>query len=82
MNPHLLRGKLQVWHRRVYNQFVENCKHIPITKIRHELSNMKRSWQVAKILVNSSGWAIEDMDDILNKLLERKCLFLWCLEEI
>lgn len=36
---------------------------------------MKWSWQVAKILVNSCGWDIEDMGDTLNKLLERKCLF-------
>ena len=51
-NPHLLRGKPQVWHTKIYDQ---NSEHITITKIRDKLSNMKRSWQAARILVNSSG---------------------------
>ena len=81
-NPHLLRGKPQVWHTKIYDQFFQNSEHITITKIRDKLSNMKRSWQAARILMNSSGWGVEDMYDTVNKLLERKCPFFWRLEEI
>ena len=73
-NPHLLHGKPQVWHTKIYDQFFQNSEHITITKIRNKLSNMKRSWQAARILVNSSGWGVEDTDDTVNKLLQMHVL--------
>lgn len=33
-------------------------------------------------MVNSSGWGVEDPDDTINKLLERKCPCFWRLEEL
>ena len=85
-NPQDLKGKQIAWHKDVKDQVFSEPgdEHITVKKITEKASNMKRRWKEAKAMAELSGWGVrlEDNEQTINDVLERKCAFYWRLDGI
>ena len=43
---------------------------------------MKRSWQAARAMADNSGWGVENQDESIQEVLERKCPFYTRLDRL
>ena len=79
-----LKGKQIAWHKDVKDQVFADDEHIMVKKITEKANNMKRRWKEAKTMLELSGWGVrlEDNEQSINDVLDRKCAFFWRLDEI
>ena len=78
----LLQGKKHIWHQEVHIQVFSDYEHITVKKIKEKANNMKRSWQAARAMADNSGWGVENQDESIQEVLERKCPFYARLDRL